>query len=399
MMPPRPQLLAFLQDAKENADDDAPRLVLADWLDETGDPRDAARAELLRLQCRLERLDPAEADALRPRERQLIAAHGREWLGPLADRAGPVVWKRGLGRIELPAAAFLDRTAAAGPGWDRLARCEEYAWLDGLALSELPAADLPALLASARLGGFTCLRLVACTLGPLGAAQIAHCGRLAHLRELDLGDNQIGPGGARELAASACLGGLRSLNLWANALDVEGAAALAGSPLLAGLRRLNVAYNALGAEGVAVLAPHLGRLDHLEVWSNDIGCRGLGALLESPLGPRLREFDLPWNDLRNEGAALLADSPRVAAARRLFLFCNRIQDEGAEALAASPHLAGLEVLDLDANRIGDRGARALARAPHLGRLRVLSLAKNDVGPAARLALERRFGPRVHLKDG
>jgi uncharacterized protein (TIGR02996 family) len=36
--PPRPEVLAFLEDIKEHPDDDTPRLVLADWLEDHGDP-------------------------------------------------------------------------------------------------------------------------------------------------------------------------------------------------------------------------------------------------------------------------------------------------------------------------------------------------------------------------
>jgi uncharacterized protein (TIGR02996 family) len=43
---------AFLQAIIENPDDDAPRLIFADWLDERGDPR----APFIRIQCRLARL-------------------------------------------------------------------------------------------------------------------------------------------------------------------------------------------------------------------------------------------------------------------------------------------------------------------------------------------------------
>jgi uncharacterized protein (TIGR02996 family) len=47
---PRPEVLAFLRDAKENPRDDPPRLILADWLDENGDEIDRARAEFIRIQ-------------------------------------------------------------------------------------------------------------------------------------------------------------------------------------------------------------------------------------------------------------------------------------------------------------------------------------------------------------
>jgi uncharacterized protein (TIGR02996 family) len=44
---------SFLQAIHENPDDDTPRLVYADWLDDHGDP---LRAEFIRLQCASARL-------------------------------------------------------------------------------------------------------------------------------------------------------------------------------------------------------------------------------------------------------------------------------------------------------------------------------------------------------
>ena len=70
-----PALLAAIRAAP---DDDAPRLVYADWLDEHGDP---ARAEFIRVQCELARHD---SPALRRREAELLAAHHDKFAGPLA---------------------------------------------------------------------------------------------------------------------------------------------------------------------------------------------------------------------------------------------------------------------------------------------------------------------------
>lgn len=39
----RPEVLAFLQDIKEHPEDDTPRLILADWLQDYGDVHDAVR--------------------------------------------------------------------------------------------------------------------------------------------------------------------------------------------------------------------------------------------------------------------------------------------------------------------------------------------------------------------
>src|SRR5436190_2117186 len=68
----------FLRDICENADDDTPRLVYADWIEENGDPE---RAEFIRVQCRLAKMakrDP-ERSALARREAALLAAHRDEW--------------------------------------------------------------------------------------------------------------------------------------------------------------------------------------------------------------------------------------------------------------------------------------------------------------------------------
>ena len=68
----------FLRAIAAFPDDDGPRLVYADWLDERGDPR----AEFIRLQCSLERgidwitgqppVDDRRLEELRARERELI---------------------------------------------------------------------------------------------------------------------------------------------------------------------------------------------------------------------------------------------------------------------------------------------------------------------------------------
>ena len=55
-MAARTQVLAFLDEIRENPDDDTPRLVLADWLEEHGDEADLRRAELIRVGCRLRSL-------------------------------------------------------------------------------------------------------------------------------------------------------------------------------------------------------------------------------------------------------------------------------------------------------------------------------------------------------
>src|SRR5436190_18493696 len=72
------QRQAFLSDICEHPDDDAPRLVFADWLSDHGE---ADRAEFIRVQIELAKL--AEDDPRRPalsrREEELWEAHEDRW--------------------------------------------------------------------------------------------------------------------------------------------------------------------------------------------------------------------------------------------------------------------------------------------------------------------------------
>src|SRR5579871_4647268 len=79
--------LAFLAAIKEDPDNDLPRLIFADWLDENRQPE---RAELIRVQVEWARLGeeaPEEVERhrqLNERARSLIAQHGERWLAPWA---------------------------------------------------------------------------------------------------------------------------------------------------------------------------------------------------------------------------------------------------------------------------------------------------------------------------
>jgi uncharacterized protein (TIGR02996 family) len=77
-MSDRAGLLRAVLDAP---DDDAPRLVFADWFDDNGLPE---RAEFVRAQCQIARTDPADRERLLPlaaRESELWEANKQAWGG------------------------------------------------------------------------------------------------------------------------------------------------------------------------------------------------------------------------------------------------------------------------------------------------------------------------------
>src|SRR4051812_10743016 len=86
---------AFLQAIREEPDDDALRLVFADWLDDNGQPE---QAELIRLQCRLARLgeDDPECAGLERRQRELLTSPP-----PLANLVDDWHFERGLLHVTL----------------------------------------------------------------------------------------------------------------------------------------------------------------------------------------------------------------------------------------------------------------------------------------------------------
>src|SRR6266550_3426966 len=95
----------FFRAITEDSEDDAPRLVFADWLDEQGDPR----GELMRLQVHLARLPEGDhrRAVLEKRERELLDRHAVDWLGPLRERLRSWRFVRGLLTLEADAEALL----------------------------------------------------------------------------------------------------------------------------------------------------------------------------------------------------------------------------------------------------------------------------------------------------
>jgi uncharacterized protein (TIGR02996 family) len=95
----------LVADVVAHPDDDGPRLVLADWLVERGDPR----GELIQLQCAAR---PSEALAARADE--LVAAHGLRWGAHLLPDAYTWSFERGfVSTVSRCDPAALDRRRAA----------------------------------------------------------------------------------------------------------------------------------------------------------------------------------------------------------------------------------------------------------------------------------------------
>src|SRR5262245_33050941 len=128
----RPEVIAFLRDIKDNPDDDTPRLILADWLEDRGDPR----GRFLRLQAEEARLpwnDPRR-DALRDQAELIREEQEGAWLGWLSR--AQFTYERGLLHVSVHPRLFL------GPTWGALANSETWAWVEGVKLKNWVSRDL-----------------------------------------------------------------------------------------------------------------------------------------------------------------------------------------------------------------------------------------------------------------
>lgn len=85
---------AFLQAIVEEPDDDAMRLIFADWLDE----HDSPRGEFIRAQCEILQLPPQHPRRrqLHTRAVQLFRQHAQEWVGPLRPFLLRCLFRRGF---------------------------------------------------------------------------------------------------------------------------------------------------------------------------------------------------------------------------------------------------------------------------------------------------------------
>lgn len=417
---------AFLQRIRAYPDDDAPRLIFADWLDEQGD----ARGAFIRVQLALAQLEREKAAAgdrpprperedlrldLLARERALLDVHEEEWTAPFRRYATRPLFNRGfVEEVNVDAHNFVRHAPelfTAGPLrhiylldiGGTLPFVLQSPFLSRLSELTIHASHIGeplarAVAASEYLGGLKRLVLSRNRFEHDAAAQLAASAGLARLEVLDLRENELGEGGARALAASPHFGSLRDLELRGNRLGPSGAEALAASDRLPALERLGLADNDVGAPRISSLSRvhDLLRIPVLDLSSNDIEPVALLVILNRPPSPsthefRIRELDLSDNPIGDDGARILARSPHLAELRVLKLGNCGIGEEGARALAESPHLHRLVHLDVTNNQIGDPGFREFLSPSNLPSLRRLDYPAQSVSGE----MKRHLGMRFH----
>jgi uncharacterized protein (TIGR02996 family) len=442
--PPRTWEESFLADIIANPNDDAPRLIYADWLEDNGQPE---RSEFIHVQIELPKLAFADPlwSALSRRQAELLEAHGDRWLASLPRSARrSASFRRGflhdvqttVAQVKKgPEALLMEpvQVLRLGNATGRLGTIADLPWLNRLSTlslsgNRLTLEDVLALAGSPHLTNLTALLANSTNLGIYPAVrQLFGSSHRASLTTLDLSNSAFGDDALRALVASQFLPSLTHLSLRHNTFGEAGARALAeastlprlrclelgggqfgepalrvlvASPRLASLRELSVDSSRIGWFGAYAIAasPYLAGLEALRLWNTRLGPTSVVAMVAAPHLTNLKALGLGGNRLGPGGARALAEAPKFTTLTHLDLCEAGIGADGAYALANSPHLANLTTLALRWNQIGDEGALALAGSPSLVHLSHLDLRQNQIGEKGATALRQRFGSRV-LLDG
>jgi uncharacterized protein (TIGR02996 family) len=402
---------ALLAAVRAHPEEDTPRLMFADFLDEQGDEGAALWAEFIRLQCEFARLadDGSDSHALyeflrdrdyvtRPsadwtriddgvhrrvalamRIDDLLARHGAAWVPklPKAFRAIDGGFHRGFAhRLELGTPRKLGagaaRVRAALPAVTLVARVftsqlvEQLGdagllgWVGGL---EVHSECAPALRALGNRPEAAGVRALKVRYGDAGeaASALADGPHWTGLHTLDLSEAVVGPGAAEGLFRARHLRSLRRLYVHGYYWSAEAVRAFAGGGF-ADLTALHFAQCGLTDEAAEVLAacPDLARLRTLDLTGNALTGRGVTDLLCSAHLARVAFLGLEGNPgTRVDGGRLAAAGP--AGLRMFHAHGCRFGTADVRKLARCPRLSTLWYLDLDNNGLRTSAVRELVR--------------------------------------
>lgn len=369
MVTERDALLAAVLD---NPEDDLPRLVYADWLDENGpslsspDRESAAnRAALIRLQIEQSRAEPFSpvwrtADA---KCRELIDRHYAEWTLHLPEWVIEAEFRRGfIEHITVEAMRFAHSAAVIFESEPirevratRFVQSEEWESIESFFAAP----------------------------------------ELARIRRLEFTRGTLVNVEFDALATSPHLTGLRELSLWRNSVPPWWLTELLAGPRLPNLATLDLSDGTnLGpavADGLSRGSKrHLAKVNFSGVWFPSADVQ---RMLASPPLKHVEELRLGWDgDAVNPGPLVHLDLAWVLPWSRLRVLDISGQGvglDGVKEIAWKPEAAQLRWLGLASNGIGRGGALLLLDSPHLNPF-YLDVRDNELRPRDIERLRKRF---------
>ena len=424
---------ALLRAIREMPDEDTPRLVYADYLDEEGD---AARAEFIRVQVERARLAEGapQRAALEDREHDLLAQHESAWLGVAPDDMdGLTEWEFERGFVheiaanpyfmlgpgsDLCAAHPVRRWRVQGGQMDMIEDLRETgqkAWFGRLEaidlagwyttigelgqflcrsnfarLRELDLTARPGLDALPELLGYTPFRDQLKILRCGAPAQYYDEGRLDvwelvralgtenTLEELTAAGAQLTADDLGGLLAAACCQNLTSLDIRYNQIMQHGWEAFRDAKCR--LRELDISGTQMGATSLDDLlgCASVAELQRLQLNGCGSEIANLRALARSRFWTRAEALRMQQGSVPEISLDPLFTATGSPALRVLDVGQNWIRDGGVAQLCEAPWAGSLTYLDLSSNYLTDEALRTLARSGRFKNLHTLHLNFNSV---------------------
>src|SRR5262245_41993093 len=335
---------ALLKAISDNPEEDTPRLIYADWLDEQGGAANVARAEFIRLQIAEvpKRGDYHSNGSLTEREEALLSAWdtAKGWRADLPRLTG-ITWQ--TQHYERGFVYHIHATSVR---------------------SLLKAA--PEVFASAPVTWVSLDKLTAIT-----AKELARSPVLARVRCLDK----------------------FSLETWEDAV----LAAFADTTHLCNLHTLFLIRAGLSAVGLRPFLTNtsLTRLRYLSLHDcYSAGAALVSAILDSPSASTLEDITLQSCGIGPDVAPLISDLVQLPKLNRVRMVTNRIDDATLTALARVSVTKPVRV-GLGYNALTDRGAGALLKGAFMRTPGVsINLGGNQITARMQKKLKDAFGDRV-----
>jgi uncharacterized protein (TIGR02996 family) len=245
---------ALLAAIRANPEEDTPRLMYADWLEEQGGASNTDRAEYIRLEidiARAESSDPgADLAAERKRARQLCARH--DWFPEFIGRKNLL---RRTGTYVERSRGFPDHLDARNPGpfLDVAEEVIALAPITRVSLAYVEEYILGRLATAAWLERLRRLTLSGYDGTGTDWGLLADCPHLQNLRELHLGRGSLDSDGAARFAAKNPCPRLRKFSLSAS-LDDSAVRRLFAGRAFHGLEELKFIDPGFGAKGLQAVA-------------------------------------------------------------------------------------------------------------------------------------------------
>jgi uncharacterized protein (TIGR02996 family) len=413
---------ALLRAIRDTPDDDLPRLALADWLDENGNPD---RAEFLRAQVELARLPPDDPRRpfLEDREHELLADNETHWLGDVAADDGLREWvfERGfLTEIGASPVCLLthgpalfaanpvrrwqvtgneldmgqDLVAAGRAGWVRRVEALDLAgWFESVGEMErfLTRSDLEHLreLDLTTRFGLDDLPDVLGRSPFRDGLKVLRCGgryagEAGRLDAFDLARN-LEPARLAELTAPGTL------------LTAQDVRTLLASPCVRELIDLDIRDNQIEPDGWDAFRAAKSRLRALDLAGTPLGAIALESLLGCDAVSGLRVLDVSRCGSAMATVAALARSRFWSQAEELRVGSGTVPAHALDPLFAASGPPGLRTLDVSGNYLRDEGVAALCGAAWAGNLTWLSVAQNFLTDEA-LRVLASSGRFIKLRD-